>query len=143
MARLNKAAAEILAGFDVAACTDVTGFGLAGHAAEMASGAPCGVRLFSDRVPLLPGAGQYAAMGLVPEGTWRNREGRICAVRNWENLPPQLVDILFDPQTSGGLLAALPDGSVDRALAALENAGVPAARVGECAGPSGEVELVA
>jgi len=143
MARLNKAAADILTGFRVAACTDVTGFGLAGHAAEMAAGPRCGLRLFAGAVPLLPGAADYAAMGLVPQGTRRNRDGRgsAVAVRHGD-LSPLATDILFDPQTSGGLLAALPREEAEKALADLRAAGVEAAIVGESGGPSGVVEIV-
>jgi len=142
MARLNKRAAELLSAFRVAACTDVTGFGLAGHAAEMAAGPACGLRLFSREVPLLPGAADYAAMGLVPEGTRRNREGRGGAMWSGEELSPITLDILFDPQTSGGLLAALPRGEAPEALAALRAAGIEAAIVGESGGPPGTVEIV-
>jgi selenide,water dikinase len=141
MARLNKAAAEVLSRFPVCACTDVTGFGLAGHAAEMAAGPECGLRLFASAVPLLPGAADYAAMGLVPEGAYRNREGRGRAVAGLGGLSPALSDILFDPQTSGGLLAALPRECAEDALAALRGAGVEAAAVGESGGPRGVVEL--
>ena len=142
MARLNKSAAEILSAFPVRACTDVTGFGLAGHAAEMAAGPRCGLRLFAGEVHLLPGAAEYAAMGLVPEGAWRNREGRLKALRNYEAISPELLDILFDPQTSGGLLAALPAAAAREALDALTAAGEEARIVGESGGPRGEVDIV-
>lgn len=142
MARLNKGAAEILSTYRVAACTDVTGFGLAGHAAEMAAGPVCGLRLFASEVPLLPAAEDYAAMGLVPEGAWRNKEGRLCALRGWEALSPTKLDILFDPQTSGGLLAALPTDAARDAVAELRAAGLVAAIVGESGGEPGEVEIV-
>ncbi len=142
MARLNKRAAEILAAYRVAACTDVTGFGLAGHAAEMAAGPDCGLRLFVSEVPLLSGAADYAAMGLVPEGAWRNKEGRLRALRGWETLPPATLDVLFDPQTSGGLLAALPESAAGDALAELHAAGITAAVVGESGGSPGEVRIV-
>jgi len=141
MARLNRRAAGILAGFGVEACTDVTGFGLAGHAAEMADGTVCGVRLSAEAVPLLPGALEYAENGLVPEGTWRNKEGRMKAMRGQKALDPATVDVLFDPQTSGGLLAAVPPGNAAAALAALRADGIDAAIIGECGGPAGTVEL--
>jgi selenide, water dikinase len=141
MARLNRKACEALLRHGVLACTDVTGFGLAGHAAEMATGAPCGLWIDMGRVPLLPGAAEYAAMGLVPEGTWRNREGRMRAVKAAAGIGPVCLDILFDPQTSGGLLAALPPGDAERALADLEAAGVGAAVIGGTGGPSGTVEI--
>jgi selenide, water dikinase len=142
MSRLNKAAAAVLSAFPVRACTDVTGFGLAGHAAEMAAGPRCGLRLFVSEIPLLPGAAEYAAMGLVPEGAWRNKEGRLHALPRAAELPPITLDILFDPQTSGGLLAALPESAAAEALAALRGAGVEAALVGESGGPPGEVDIV-
>jgi selenide,water dikinase len=142
MAALNRTAAEVLARFPVLACTDVTGFGLAGHAAEMVAGAPCGLRLRYRDVPLLPGAGQYAAMGLVPEGARRNQAGRLQVVRNRAELSPVVLDVLFDPQTSGGLLAALPVPAAREALAALAEAGVPAALVGETGEPAGTIAVI-
>ncbi|MDR3670432.1 MAG: selenide, water dikinase SelD [Holophaga sp.] len=142
MATLNKAAAEVLAGFPVMACTDVTGFGLAGHAAEMAMGTQCGLRLFYRDLPLLPGVLDYVAQGLVPEGTRRNRAGRLRFIRNAQAVPAIALDLLFDPQTSGGLLAALPAAVTDQALAALHAAGVDAWCVGESGGPAGFVEIV-
>lgn len=142
MARLNKGASEILARYAVAACTDVTGFGLIGHAAEMAAGPSCGLRLFPAAVPQLPGAAEYAAMGLVPEGAWRNKEGRLKTVVNPEAVSPTMMDILFDPQTSGGLLAAVPAAAAEDALSELQGEGIPAAIVGESGGPAGGVELV-
>jgi selenide,water dikinase len=142
MARLNKGAAEALADFPVQACTDITGFGLAGHAAEMAQGLLCGLELDCGDLPMLPDALEYAAMGLVPEGAYRNKEGRLAAMRGADSLPPALLDLLFDPQTSGGLLAALPQETADEALAALREAGIEAAIIGRAAGAPGEVRLV-
>lgn len=142
MARLNRRACETLLGFPVSACTDVTGFGLGGHGAEMAQGRDCGVRLFFRDLPFLPGARDYAAMGLVPEGTYRNKEGRLACFSRAASLDPLALDLVFDPQTSGGLLAALPKAEAGAALAALAAAGVEAWTVGEAGGPPGEVELV-
>ena len=139
MATLNRAAAEVLARFPVQACTDVTGFGLAGHAVEMADGPACGLRLWVDRVPLLPEVAQYAAMGLVPEGTYRNREGRGRFLAG--RADALTLDLLFDPQTSGGLLAAVPEAEAEAAQAALRDAGVPSWVIGETGGPPGQVEL--
>lgn len=141
MAALNRRAAEILARFGVAACTDVTGFGLAGHAAEMASGPRCGLALSLGAIPYLPGARGYAAMGLVPEGTRRNREGRGAALRRAEALDPVESDLIFDPQTSGGLLAAIPKAAAAEALAALRESHIAAAVIGESGGEPGTVTL--
>ena len=142
MATLNKAAAEVLARFPVLACTDVTGFGLAGHAAEMVAGAPAGLRLRFQDLPWFPGVQDFVAQGLVPEGTRRNIAGRLGAVRRGAELPAQVLDLLFDPQTSGGLLAALPLAAVPEALAALRKAGVEAWMVGETGGVPGELEIL-
>lgn len=141
MAALNARAAEILAPFHPVACTDVTGFGLAGHAAEMAAGGKCGLRLWLSALPFLPGAREFAAMGLVPEATRRNREGRGGAVVAGPGIGPLELDLLFDPQTSGGLLVALAPAAAEVALGALRGAGIPAAIVGESGGSPGRVEV--
>jgi selenide,water dikinase len=142
MGTLNRLAAEVLGRFPVMACTDVTGFGLAGHAAEMAAGTACGLRLFYRELPLLPDVLDYAAMGLVPEGTRRNRDGRLRFIRNAQAVPAIALDLLFDPQTSGGLLAALPDAVAPEALAALQAAGVDACIIGASGGPADSMEIV-
>jgi selenide,water dikinase len=140
MATLNKAAAEVLARFQVQACTDVTGFGLAGHAAEMAGGTVCGLILRMSQLPLLPDVQEYAAMGLIPEGTYRNREGRLRCLAG--DLSASNLDLLFDPQTSGGLLVALPEAETEAALGALQAAGVRAWVIGETGGVPGQVRIL-
>ena len=142
MATLNKAAAEVLSTFTVLACTDVTGFGLGGHAAEMADGAPCGLRIRYADLPLIPGAFDYADMGLVPEGTFRNKEGRLRFVTNAASVDPVVLDVIFDPQTSGGLLAAVPLDQAEAVLSALKAKGVPAALIGETGGEAGTIEIL-
>jgi len=139
MGTLNKAAAEVLARFHVQACTDVTGFGLAGHAAEMAAGDVCGLAIRFSQVPLLPGVEEYASMGLIPEGTYRNREGRLHCIAG--DPSPLALDLLFDPQTSGGLLAAVDGGDAHAVLGALREAGVPAWIIGETGGAPGQVRI--
>lgn len=140
MATLNRAAAEVLSRFHPMACTDVTGFGLAGHAAEMAAGEVCGLALRSGRIPLLPEVEDYASMGLIPEGTYRNRDGRIHCVQG--DVPPLVLDLLFDPQTSGGLLAALPAEEAEEAAAALRDAGAGGWIIGETGGAPGLVRIL-
>jgi len=140
MGTLNRAAAEVLATFHPQACTDVTGFGLAGHACEMAAGEVCGLSIRMDRVPLLPQVADYAAMGLVPEGTYRNRDGRLRCLSG--ELAPLALDLLFDPQTSGGLLAAVPEAEAEAVLAALAEAGVPAWAIGATGGEPGIVRIL-
>jgi selenide,water dikinase len=141
MSRLNKTACEILSRRRVLACTDVTGFGLAGHAAEMASGPRCGLRISFGSLPFLPCAAEYAERGLASGGTKRNMEGRLHAVKVTGRLRSFDLDLVFDPQTSGGLLAAVAADDAESALGELKAAGIEAAIVGEAGGPPGVVEL--
>ena len=132
MAELNRKAAEIMSRFEVHACTDVTGFGLLGHLAEMVSGSGLGVRLISDRVPVIPDALGFAAMGLIPAGAYKNREFREPMIAIAETVERTRQDILFDPQTSGGLLISIREDQSDALVEALRNAGIDqAAHIGE------------
>ena len=109
MAQLNAKAAEaMLQCREIHACTDVTGFGLLGHADEMASGSGVTIRIYSRRLPLLPGALELAEMGIIPAGAYRNRDYVMPRLSVGENVPQARLDLISDPQTSGGLLIALP-----------------------------------
>jgi selenide, water dikinase len=141
MCALNRRAAEVLARHRVSACTDVTGFGLMGHACEMVADTAWNVRLETASVPVLPSAREYASMGLVPEGTYRNKEFRLRFVSGTEGIDPDLLNVLFDPQTSGGLLAAVPAETADAALRDLAAEGIAAAMVGETVKGGGLLEL--
>jgi selenide,water dikinase len=142
MGTLNRAACEVLRGFSVSACTDVTGFGLLGHACEMASGSPCNIRIDSGAVPLLPSARDYALMKAIPGGTKRNRSFRQKFITGDNAADEDLLNIFFDPQTSGGLIAAVNGSEAEAALAALRRAGVPAAIIGETVSGTGRIELI-
>jgi selenide,water dikinase len=132
MAALNREAAAVLTGFEVHACTDVTGFGLLGHLAEMVCGSGHGVRLRVDRVPVIPEALDLATMGLIPAGAYRNREFRASMIDIAPSAERSRVDVLFDPQTSGGLLIGVAAGHAAGLVAALQGGGVPdAADIGE------------
>ncbi len=132
MAALNRDAAEVMARFDPHACTDVTGFGLLGHLAEMVSGAGRGVRLFSGRVPIIGQALDFASMGLIPAGAYRNREFRQAMIVIEKSVPRSRLDILFDPQTSGGLLISVARNLADALVEALRDAGIGGAtQIGE------------
>ena len=132
MAELNRQAAETAKGYSVHACTDITGFGLLGHLAEMVTGADCGLQISYSSIPVIPEAEEYASMGLVPGGAAKNRDYRLCMVDFSEGVGPIQQDVLFDPQTSGGLLLAVPEEQADQALAALQASGCPdAAIIGE------------
>lgn len=118
MATLNKTSGELMTQIGANACTDITGFGLIGHALEMAEGSKVSIELDSMTVPIMEGALENAEMGLVPAGTYRNRA--YAGDRVWldPNLSEALVDVLYDPQTSGGLLISLDPERAD-ALEAL------------------------
>jgi len=129
MTTLNRRPSELMQEFGADGCTDVTGFGLLGHALEMARASRVGMVIHSERVPLLEEAKDYAAMGLVPAGTRANRDFVSCGVDMEANLSPFLVDLLYDPQTSGGLLIAIPHEKGQGLVEALHREGVSAARV--------------
>jgi selenide,water dikinase len=132
MAALNRDAAEIMSDFDVSACTDVTGFGLIGHLAEMVCGSGTSAQIASEDLPVLPEALEFAAMGLIPAGAYRNREFRESMVRFSETVPRSVRDVLADPQTSGGLLISVKGHDAAGLLSALKDAGIKeAAEIGE------------
>lgn len=129
METLNRAAKETMMGYEIHACTDVTGFSLMGHAAEMAEGSGMTVCLTPEAVPLLPEAMELAAMGLLPEGMYRNRSFTEPRAELGKT-PLALCDLLFDPQTSGGLLIAVAERDGDALLAALQAVAPSTSRVG-------------
>lgn len=124
MAQLNRTAAEVMAGFDVSACTDITGFGLAGHLAEMLEGTGLGARVFSGRVPVIEEALGLSDMGFLPTAAYNNRQFRESMVAFSDGLSRPARDILFDPQTSGGLLIAVAPGQAEDLVQALGDRGV-------------------
>ena len=109
MTALNRAAAEIASHCPVNSCTDITGFGLAGHAYEMASGSQKSLVIESDCLPVLPQALEMAQMGIVPKGAYNNRAWLGCSICFHPQVPAAVEDVLFDPQTSGGLLFSVPE----------------------------------
>ncbi len=131
MLRLNKEAMEAAEGLTVHACTDVTGFGLLGHLAEMIEGLEVGARIWFSRIPLLPGAGEAAEMGLVPGGTRANMDFRKEMIIRGEGVDDVMMDLLFDPQTSGGLLLGMPEKEVDSYMKAFSGLGGKAWVIGE------------
>ena len=130
MTTLNKAARDVMVKYRVHACTDVTGFGLMGHGTEMAQGS--GVELHIDTVgiTLIPEALEFARMGILPEGMYRNRSFAEPHVDPGQ-VPLEVQDLLFDPQTSGGLLMAVHPEDAEALLAELEGAVPAAQRIGE------------
>lgn len=129
MTTLNKYAAELAKEFQVHCCTDITGFGLAGHAMEMAKGSKKTFVIYAEKLPVLSGAREYAEMGLIPAGAYRNREflekDMESRISGWRE------DLLFDPQTSGGLLLAMPPEDAAGLMGRLSGLELPSAVVGE------------
>ena len=133
MTTLNKRAVEVLhqGGFVVHGATDITGFGLIGHVREMALGAKVSVRISAHQVPTIPGALQSIRAGFIPGGLNANRDFAECTVRYSGELEPEIKTLLYDPQTAGGLLLAVPSESTHGLIGTLQLAGVPAVRIGE------------
>jgi selenide,water dikinase len=124
MARLNNKSSEAMVECGVHACTDITGFGLLGHASQMAKGSSLSFRFFYSQIPILPGAKEYANQGMVPGGAYCNQEyfGREVAISSRVPDPERII--LFDPQTSGGLLIALPAADGEKLLRSLRDKGI-------------------
>jgi len=122
MLELNRTACQTMLRFEVHGCTDVTGFGLIGHAREMALASHVTLEIEVDRVGFLPGAVDYARQGAVPGGLRNNRDFAGCVVEARREIPREIDDLLYDPQTSGGLLIALPEPDAARLERALEGA---------------------
>lgn len=132
MATLNEKASELMQQAGVHACTDITGFGLLGHTVQVAQNSQVGIGLSFTSIPLLPETSVFAQRGLCPGGLHRNRQFYSSAVEIAEEVPEYMQDILFDPQTSGGLLICLDPGKAERLLAMLGQNGVEdAAIIGE------------
>lgn len=129
MTTLNRDAAEAMVAAGAHAATDLTGFGLLGHLHELARASRVALQLDPDAVPLLPGALELAARGFIPGGTRRNLADIDSYVRWGEEVDETRRNLLCDPQTSGGLLIVIPPDRLDQLLAALADAGSPAAAV--------------
>ncbi len=129
MASLNRTASHIMARYTVHACTDVTGFSLMGHGYEMAHGSGVSLRLRAARFPVLPGALRLASEGYLTGGGKRNRSYLADKVHVSPGLTAELAELAFDPQTSGGLLMAVPESEASACVQALENVGISAAAV--------------
>ncbi len=130
MALLNKTASEVMMDVGVNACTDITGFGLLGHTLELARASKVTVQLHKDKVPLLPRVYEFASMGIVPAGGKRNFNYCSKLVET-NKTDPITLDILSDPQTSGGLLISVPSDKADALTSKLNSAGIQSAIVGE------------
>ncbi len=136
MAQLNKDAAQIMKRYNVHACTDVTGFGLLGHLLEIVRASQVCARLWLDCIPLLDGARELAAQGHLPGGLNANRRYTAPHVRMAEAITPEQDALLYDPQTSGGLLICLPRSQLQACLQAIKAVYPQSAIIGEICPPA-------
>ncbi len=142
MATLNRQAAEAMAAVGAHGCTDITGFGVLGHLYEMARASKTAIRLRAGAVPLLPDARRFAAMGIIPEGAYNNRSFYGKWVESRLPAGDPLEMLLYDPQTSGGLLVAAPPAAIEAIGARLgaSGYGLAFAEIGEVVpGPEGRL----
>ena len=131
MSRLNRAAAQAMQEINVKCATDITGYGLLGHAFEIAEASGVALRFRADALPVLDGALEYARQKQIPGGAGRNKTYLDGKVEFERELNEDLHEILFDPQTSGGLLMAVPAAQIDALTRALQSRGVSGWVVGE------------
>lgn len=123
MVTLNRTASEWMKKFRAHACTDITGFSFIGHILEMATASGVGMAIQSRDVPVFPEAVEYAKMGLIPGGAHSNRDFFSCKVEIHSDVSHLLMDIFYDPQTSGGLLISVPSSEAEKLVATLRKEG--------------------
>ena len=143
METLNRAACEAMLAVGVHACTDITGFSLMGHALELAEASGVLVEIDAAALPVYPQAREMAAMGLIPVGSYNNREHYLPQVLDGQSLAPDVLDIMTDPQTSGGLLMAVAAERLASLLMVLTERGAKGWVVGRVKeGPGGRLRVV-
>jgi len=135
MSTLNKTAALIAENFHVHACTDVTGFGLGGHLIEAAKGAGMRIEIYTEKVGVLDGVMEFAAMGLLPAGTHKNKLFFAPHINVAEGIDRVRSDLMFDPQTSGGLLLFMAQDQAVQCADIMEKKGIQARVIGRVKGP--------
>ena len=123
MKTLNRDASKLMVELGASGATDITGFGLAGHALEMAIASKCTINIFANNVPILPEAMEFLRMGFIPEGNYSNKEFCKKSFEIDKSLDEDLVTILFDAQTSGGLLISIKESEGKRLVEKLHNLG--------------------
>jgi selenide,water dikinase len=141
MKQLNRAASEAMKRHNANACTDITGYGLTGHLFEMAEGSNVSAKIEAEKVPLFPAVQEFAKAGNIPGGLKENRAYLQSEVALAPGIDEAMVNVLHDPQTSGGLLVSLPPENAAALVKDLkENSGIDAAIVGEIR-PRGEASI--
>ena len=128
MSELNRKPAGIMTKYNVHACTDITGFGLIGHAIEMIEATGTGIVFHAEKISFIPKAIEFASMGFIPAGAYRNRDFRIKMIEN-QGIDDDRLMCLFDPQTSGGLLIALPFSEAEALVGELKENGIESAAI--------------
>jgi selenide,water dikinase len=141
MKQLNKIAGELAVKFDAHAATDITGFGLLGHAWEMASASSIGLRFHLNKIPFMPGAERYATEGIFPGGAFNNEDFFGSHVLFSEKISHEAQMLLFDPQTSGGILMSLPPGQWDALLQSASALGQTIWIVGEVVDGENKIQV--
>jgi len=145
MTTLNRDAAELMQEMpDVHACTDITGFGLLGHACEMIENSDVGMMIYASSVPFFPEIREFVEEGVVPGGLHRNRQYRSKLIEVDPSCPDWMVDVMFDPQTAGGLLIALSGMQAETLIGKMHARGITeAAIVGEVISePKGKIRII-
>lgn len=134
MEMLNKVGYDAAKGLDIHACTDITGFGLAGHAYEMTNGTNYSMEIYHQAIPFYKECEEFLNMGLIPEGTYANYDYVGDSIRYDNDLKPWMKDLLFDPQTSGGLLFSLPESDAIILEKRLKKQNIPSGIIGKVIG---------
>lgn len=140
--RLNRAGAAVIQQLGLRAATDITGFGLGGHALEMATASNVSVTLYAGAVPLLAHAYEYASDGLIPAGSHNNRSHCAPLTLVQGSIAPAIESLIFDMQTSGGLLLAVPESGVDDAMEILRAHGERGWLVGQVSPPRNDGKVL-
>jgi selenide,water dikinase len=142
MATLNRRAAQAAVAAGASACTDITGFGLLGHGKELAQGSGCTIRLWAGQIPVLGRTLEMARDGIIPAGAYRNREFAQKDVDMAPGVAREVADVLYDPQTAGGLLIAVPEAAGRDLIRRLTDEGVTAAAIGTVLPPDSHLVQV-
>lgn len=142
MTTLNKGAKDIIKEFNITCCTDITGFGLVGHSLEIAKASNLNIVYDHNLIPFIEEAKEYASMGLIPAGAYRNREYFKNATKISEIVPQYLDDILHDPQTSGGLLFSCNPSETEEILRKFNEANIPGTKIGSTEKGTGKLLVV-
>lgn len=142
MTQLNRKASEIALKYDISCGTDVTGFGFLGHLVEVIQNSELGAVIEYDKIVILPEVLEFVKMGLVPAGAYNNKNYRSCYVNNFAKLPVEKMDILFDPQTSGGLILGVVPAQAEKMLQEMKDAGIDAFICGKFTKDVEKIEVI-